>query len=150
MAEQAAQAKAAGRPVLIYQVQTKYLNNVSPAGAYTQVHFVNTGNRSFNTIAFEVIPYAHGEPIIQTVSNPVVFNAKGDFEPGKDYTVMSTNPVWPADWRHPVNCVHLVGIVFEYEDGQIERVGHAQITNYLSPELAPQNCTNPSTPGPHN
>lgn len=149
-AAQIAQAQAVGHSVLIYRVQTKYLQNVSPDGGYTQIRFVNTGHRLFVAIAFEVVPYAHGEPVLQTASAPVLFGAKDDFEPGGHYTVTSAKPVWPADWRHPVDCVHLVGLLLRYADGQTERIGRTQISGYLDSEIIPQNCSNPSKPGPHN
>jgi len=148
--EEMAQAQIAGRPVLIYQVQTKYLQNISPQGGYTQVKFINTSDRRFVAIAFEVVPYADGEPILQTVSAPVVFGAKGNFNSGGYYSVTSARPVWPADMRYRVNCVHLVGLVLQFADGQIERVDRGQIANYLNSKIVPQNCSNPSTPGPHN
>ena len=149
LAKQMARARAAGHQVLIYQMQTRFLPNISPEGAYTRVRFVNTGDRPLVAIAFEIVPYADGEPILQNVSHPVLFGAKGDFEPGKRYAVNSAKPVWSGPWGR-VDCVHLVGLVLQYSDGQIERIDRGQITNYLNSEIVPQNCSNPSTPGPHN
>lgn len=146
---QTARAQAAGHQVLIYQIQTSFLSNISPEGAYTRVRFVNTGNLPLNAIAFEVVPYNQGEPVLWNVSHPVLFGAKGDFKPGKHYTVISGKPVWSGPWGR-VDCVHLVGLVLQYSDGKIERIDRGQITNYLNPEIVPQNCSNPSTPGPHN
>lgn len=136
-------------PLLIEQVLTKYLDNVSPAGGYAQVKFINTGRHFLSAIAFEVVPYAGGEPILQTVKHPVVFGAKGDFKPGETYTVTSDQPVWRGHWKR-VDCVHLVGLVLEYADGQTQKVGKAEIGGYLRPQIAAQNCSNPSAPGPHN
>jgi len=147
--KQTALAQAAGQQVLIYQIQTRFLSNISPEGAYTRVRFVNTGNRPLSAIAFKVVPYYQGEPVMWNVSHPVQFGAKGVFEPGKRYAVISVKPVWSGPWGR-VDCVHLVGLVLQYSDGQIERVGRGQITNYLNSEIVPQNCSNPSTPGPHN
>jgi len=143
LAKQTVQAQAAARQVLIYQIQTKFLATISPEGAYTRVRFVNTGNRPLVAIAFEAVPYAYGEPILRAVSAPVVFGAKGNFEPGKRYAVLSTKPVWSGPWGR-VDCVHLVGVVLQYADGQIERIDRSQITNYLTSEIAPQNCSNPN------
>jgi len=149
LAEQTVQAQAAAQQVLIYQIQTKFLANISPEGAYTRVRFVNTGNRPLSVITFEVVPYYQGEPIMWNVSHPVLFGAKGDFEPGKRYAVISARPVWSGPWGR-VDCVHLVGLVLQSGDGQIERVNRGQITNYLNSEIASQNCSNPSPLGPHN
>lgn len=135
--------------LLIKQVLTKYLDNVSPAGGYTQVKFVNTGNLALSAIAFEVVPYAGGEPIMQTVKQPVVFGAKGNFKPGETNKLTSEKPVWPGHWKR-VDCVHLVGLVLEYADGQTQKIGKAEIADYLRPQVAAQNCSNPSAPGPHN
>jgi len=152
LAKQTVQAQAADQQVLIYQIQTEFLDNISPEGAYTRVRFVNTGNRPIVAIAFEAVPYADGEPILSTVTDPVVFGAKGNFEPGKRYAVLSAKPIWSGPWTR-VDCVHLVGMVLQYADGQSERIDHGQITNYLTSEIAPQNCshpTHPRPPGPHN
>lgn len=144
LAQQTVQARAVDQQVLIYQIQTKFLDNISPQGAYTRVRFVNTSNRPLVAIAFEAVPYAYGEPILQTVSAPVVFGAKGNFEPGKRYTVLSAKPVWSGPWTR-VDCVQLVGVALQYADGQTERIDRGQITNYLTSEIAPQNCSNPNT-----
>ncbi|MDE2024839.1 MAG: hypothetical protein KGJ18_11655 [Gammaproteobacteria bacterium] len=146
---QPASAISRAQPVWIEHILTKYLDNLSPAGGYTQVKFTNTGESAFSAIAFEVVPYAGGEPILQTVKQPVVFGAKGDFKPGESYTVTSDKPVWPGPWKR-VDCVHLVGLVLEYADGQTQEIGKAEIGGYLRPQIAAQNCSNPSTPGPHN
>ncbi|MGH8293508.1 MAG: hypothetical protein ACRESA_08545 [Gammaproteobacteria bacterium] len=135
--------------MLIELVLTKYLDNVSPAGGYTQVKFVNTGDRAFTAIVFEVVPYAHGAPILQTVSDPVMFGMRGDFKPGGSYIVTSDKPVWPRPWKR-VDCVHLVGLVLEYADGKSQKIGRQEISRYLRPEIAAQNCSHPSAPGPHN
>ena len=139
--EQTAHARAQGRPVLVYQIQTNFLS--IPGGAYTRMRFANTGNRPIDVIAFEVVPYYQGAPIMWNVSHPIVFGAKGDFEPGKRYAVVSTKPVWSGPWGR-VDCVHLIGLVVQYSDGQVEKIGRKQITDYLSPEIVPQNCTQPS------
>ena len=136
-------------PLLIEQVLTKYLDNISPAGGYTQVKFINTSKHFLSAIAFEVVPYAGGAPILQTVKQPVVFGAKGDFRPGETYTVTSEKPVWPGHWKR-VDCVHLVGLVLEYAYGHTQKIDQAQIAEYLRPEIAVQNCSHPSAPGPHN
>lgn len=149
LAEQTAQAQAAGHPVLVYQIQTKFLSNFSPEGAYTRVQFVNTGKRPISAIAFLVVPYNQGEPVMWNVSHPAVFGAKGNFETGQRYAVLSAKPVWAGPWRR-VDCVHLVGMTLQYPGGQIERVDRDQITSYLNSKIIPQNCSNPSTPGPHN
>jgi len=137
----------------IYHVQTKYLQNITPQGGYMQVSFSNQSERKLVDVSFMIVPYANGEPILRAVSDPVVFDAKGEFEPGKHYTVISSKPVWPANWRHPVNCVHVVGLVLQYADGKSEKIDHSQIANYLSRDIAPQNCSQPnrvqSRPGPY-
>ena len=149
LAKQIAQAQAAGHPVLIYQIQTRFLPNFSPEGAYTRVQFVNTGNLPLITIAFEVVPYYQGEPILWNVSHPVLFGAKGNFEPGKRYAVISAKPVWSGPWGR-VDCVHMVGLILEYTGGQTQTIGRAEIADYLRPQIRAQNCSNPSSPGPHN
>jgi hypothetical protein len=149
LAEQGTRSQNADNPVLIYQVKTKYLQNISPQGGYTQVKFTNTGERTLSAIAFEVVPYAGGEPILQTVNHPVVFGAKGDFKPGDTYTVTSEKPVWSKP-RTRVDCVHLVGLLLEYADGQTKQIGKAEIAGYLRPQIARQNCSHPSAPGAHN
>lgn len=149
LTEKRTQSQNTNSPVLIYQVETKYLQNISPRGGYTQVKFINTSGRAFSAIAFEVVPYAWGSPILEAVKRPVVFGAKGDFKLGETYTVTSEKPVWPATWNR-VNCVHIVGLMLEYVDGQTQRIGKAEIADYLRPQIAAQNCSNPSSPGPHN
>lgn len=149
MPESQTRQQNVGNPVQIYQLTTKYLENVSPQGGYTQVKFINTGGRTFSAIAFEVVPYANGEPILQTVKHPVVFGARGEFKPGDSYTVTSNKPVWLGHWKR-VNCVHLVGLVLEFADGQTQKISKAGIAGYMRPQIAEQNCSNPSAPGPHN
>lgn len=136
-------------PVQIEVVTTKYLDNVSPAGGYTQVTFTNTGRQAFSAIAFEIVPYAEGAPILQAKKDPVVFGFKGNFKAGGTYTLTSNKPVWSAYWKR-VDCVHVVGLILEDAEGQTEKIGREQIKNYLRPQIAQQNCSQPSTPGPHN
>ncbi|MGH8362822.1 MAG: hypothetical protein ACRESQ_05675 [Gammaproteobacteria bacterium] len=142
-------ATNSAKPVLIELVLTRYLDNISPTGGYTQVKFTNTSGRAFKAIAFAAVAYADGKPILQTIKNPVVFGAKGDFRPGETYTVTSEKPVWPGPWKR-VNCVHLVGLLLGYADGKSQKIGQQEISRYLRPEIAAQNCSHPSAPGPHN
>ncbi len=150
--EQISQARAQSRPVFVYRIQTNFLPNISPEGAYTRVQFVNTGKRPLSAIAFSVVPYYQGEPVMWNVSHPVVFSAKGHFEPGKRYAALSAKPVWTGSagsWGR-VDCVYLVGMTLQYPDGQIERINRNQITSYLNSESVPQNCSNQSSPASYN
>ncbi|MGH8306863.1 MAG: hypothetical protein ACRER0_01170 [Gammaproteobacteria bacterium] len=128
-------AKAANRPIVIYQFAT--FNRFASHGHYPSfpvygtlagLSFINTAQVPINKVVFTISSTTQDQ---KPVTGDLI--ALGDFTPGSSYSVVSRSPLWNSTSVYP--CPRLTGITVFYQDGSSVDVKASNTAQYLTSQI---------------